>query len=196
MLAVRTDAPMLLLPNGMVLVAGGATTVSGAPGSIASAELYNPVSASWSATGSMNVARAGATGVVLPNGEVLVSGGAAADGTPLSSAELYDPASGAWTLTGSMGDARVDFPSVVLQDGRVLVAGGSTVFGSAEDSLSSVEIYAPANGTWTQAADMSVARAKPAATSLPDGRVLVIGGANAGQALSSAEYFDLTASFR
>jgi hypothetical protein len=83
-----------------------------------------------------------------------------------------------------------------MADGRVLVAGGNTIFGSAQDSLSSVEIYSPESGTWTPVADMSVARARPAATLLPDGRVLVVGGANDGQTLLSAEYFDLTASFR
>ena len=55
-----------LLPNGKVLVAGGY---------IASAELYDPASGTWTNTGSMSTARAGHTATLLPNGKVLVAGG-------------------------------------------------------------------------------------------------------------------------
>ena len=58
--------------------------------------------ARWIPTGNLNVARWGHTATLLPNGKVLVVGGANADfawdpegGT---SAELYDPATGSWTL--------------------------------------------------------------------------------------------------
>jgi len=60
-----------LLPNGKVLVAGGyngSTLVS-------SAELYDPASGTWTATGSLNTARGRHTATLLPNGKVLVAGG-------------------------------------------------------------------------------------------------------------------------
>jgi Kelch motif len=56
-------------------------------------------------TGSMNTNRFGDTATLLPNGKVLVAGGADHNGY-LASAELYDPTSGTWTNTGSMA-ARV-----------------------------------------------------------------------------------------
>ena len=61
-----------LLPNGMVLVAGGFDSTSNAS---ASAELYDPASGTWTVTGSLNTARARHTATLLPNGMVLVAGG-------------------------------------------------------------------------------------------------------------------------
>src|SRR6266481_450576 len=61
-----------LLPNGMVLVAGGVGTN---PNISASAELYDPASGTWTATGSLNTARALHTATLLPSGMVLVTGG-------------------------------------------------------------------------------------------------------------------------
>ena len=108
-----------LLPNGKVLVAGGYN--GGAV--LSSAELYDPASGTWSATGSLTTARYGHTATLLPNGKVLVAGGY--DGVNvLSSAELYDPASGTWSATGSLTTARYGHTATLLPNGKVLVAGG------------------------------------------------------------------------
>ena len=90
-----------MLPNGKVLVAGGYNP----GGYLDSAELYDPASGTWGATGSLNTARYSHTATLLPNGKVLVAGGINGLGF-LSSAELYDPASGTWTATGSLSTAR------------------------------------------------------------------------------------------
>src|SRR6266480_4313393 len=55
-------------------------------------------SGTWTPTSSLNTARDLHTASLLPNGMVLVAGGAATG--DLASAELYDPASGTWTPTG------------------------------------------------------------------------------------------------
>jgi len=79
-----------LLPDGKVLVAGG-TLNSNGNNSLASAELYDPVSGTWTATGSLTTARFVHTATLLPNGKVLVAAGY---GTSypfdLTSAELSD----------------------------------------------------------------------------------------------------------
>ena len=90
-----------LLPNGKVLVVGG---TYGA-GLAAAAELYDPVSNTWSSAGSLATARFHHTATVLANGKVLITAGA--QGTPtLASAELYDPLNNTWTSTGNLTTAR------------------------------------------------------------------------------------------
>src|SRR6266404_4458673 len=59
-----------LLPNGMVLVAGGEII-----GVLTSAELYDPASGTWTMTGNLNTGRTTHTATLLPNGMVLVAGG-------------------------------------------------------------------------------------------------------------------------
>ena len=57
---------------------------------LASAELYDPATGTWSFTGSLNTMRKDHALTVLPNGMILVTGGAAANSSPIASAELYD----------------------------------------------------------------------------------------------------------
>ena len=86
-------------------------------------------------TGSLNTARYAFSWTLLPNGQVLATGGLDL-ALYLASAELYDPATGTWTATSSMNTARVA-PAVLLPNGTVLVAGG----GNANGILSSAELY-------------------------------------------------------
>ena len=67
---------MTLLSDGRVLVAGGRSDTS--------AEIYDPTTGTFTATGSMTVVRTGPTATLLGNGKVLVAGG-----NDLGSAELY-----------------------------------------------------------------------------------------------------------
>ena len=90
MTATRVEHTAVLLANGKVLVSGGnVQTVNGAT-PLASAELYNPATGTWSATESMSNARAGHTSTVLHNGNVVNAGGSDAV-NELDSAELYTP---------------------------------------------------------------------------------------------------------
>ena len=129
----------------------------------------------WTFTGSMHDARTLHTATLLLDGRVLVVGGQDASGNSLHSAELYDPNTGNWSLTGSLNEGRISHTATLLSDGRVLVTGGLD-FDSPQRVLKSAELYDPATGTWSQTADMAVAREWHTATLLPDGKALVVGG--------------------
>lgn len=111
---------MTRLQNGQVLVAGGA---DGADNLLASAELYNPSTGTWTLTGSLPYPLDGFTATLLNNGQVLAAAGNI--GGYIAGAELYDPSTGVWTLTGSLNQARAYQLAVLLQNGDVLVAGGA-----------------------------------------------------------------------
>ena len=76
-------------------MAGGSLTpggeFSGDEFFLASAELFDPASGSWTATASMGTPRAGHTAMLLPDGTVLVIDGM---NDSAVSFELYDPGSG------------------------------------------------------------------------------------------------------
>ncbi len=132
---------------------------------------------SWTPTGSLAVARDGATATLLGDGDVLVAGGENADYQgSLSDAELYDPSTSTFTQTGSLNVARAYPAAALLADGDVLVAGGLSNVPSA---LSSAEIYDPAAQSWSLTTPMNATGYRLEATVLTNGDVLVTGFASA-----------------
>jgi hypothetical protein len=135
-------------------------------------------------TGAMTAVRSAPTATLLPNGKVLVAGGAPPAGLYLPSAELYNPASGTWTTTGTLTDARSYHTATLLPNGKVLVAGG---YGY----LSSAELYNPATENWTTTGSLGTGRYDHTATLLLNGKVMVAGGYGTnGLPLASAELYD------
>lgn len=181
----RANHVAVLLGDGRVLLTGGL-----GPGwtYLSSAEIFDPLHATFSAAGPMTVAREGHAAVRLADGRVLVAGGH--DGprralTIHASAEVYDPLTRTFGRVGDMTVRRHKHDAVLMRDGRVLVTGGSD---ERDDrgACASTEIFDPASGRFAIGPSMRQARYKHLGTSvlLPDGRVLVVGGA------SGAESYD------
>lgn len=135
------------LISGQVLLSGGSSIACPyACAPTANAELYNPSTGQWTSTAPMQAARESHTSTLLLNGQVLVAGGAGADGSALASAEVYDPATGAWTQTGSMSVSRAFQSATLLPFGVVLVVGGCDVaIDSCTDAFNSAELYIPSS---------------------------------------------------
>jgi hypothetical protein len=180
MTTARDGPTAILLSDGRVLIAGGNATPGNGWKPIASAELYNPMTGKFTATGTMTTARSGDTATLVPDGRVLIAGGFGSDGNVLASTELYDPQTGSFSPTGSMATVRLDHTATLLPDGRVLIAGGADApdDGLAANILASAELYDPKTGTFSPAGSMATARQLQTATLLLDGRVLIAGGAD------------------
>jgi N-acetylneuraminic acid mutarotase len=180
------------LNDGRVLVAGGATCDR----VLASAEIYDPGTGTWTGTGSMTTVRVDHVAVLLEDRRVLVAGGYNGGGT-LASAEIYDPAAGTWTPIPSLSAPRAVASAAIMRDGRVLLAGGTSGHGTAPntlETLASAEIYDPGTDTWSTTADMATPRIFGTMTLLGDRDILMAGGADysspSGAVLNSAELFD------
>jgi Kelch motif/Galactose oxidase, central domain len=128
----------------------------------------------WLPAGSLAKYWYGSSAVPLRDGGALALD---RDGTV---AQRWDPATATWRPAAALNATRRDFAVVPLRDGRVLVTGGlDTHDWDRWQSYSSTYVYDPTTtaGTWTKVGLLDTARAAPAAAVLPDGRVLVAGGA-------------------
>ena len=128
----------ILLRSGKVLVVGGSDNRDW-HGEYASAELYDPASGTFSATGPMSTPRFKLPEAVtlLPNGRVLVAGGGAF-------AELYDETTGTFTrVPGSLGAARFFASATLLPGGKALISGGYAESDSGLPATPAAWLYQP-----------------------------------------------------
>lgn len=188
----RLGATLTLLPDGTALAAGGRSGNHGAASVLASTELYDPGTGTWSARAGMRTPRTNHSATLLNDGTVFVTGGFNG-GVALASSELYDPGAGpagTWSAAASMMTPRGAPAGVALTDGRVLVVCGD----DPASPLATAEVYDPPPKDKWETPTIPIGRRQSAiAILLRNGDVLVTGGGigNTGltDALSSAELF-------
>jgi Galactose oxidase, central domain len=141
----------------------------------------------------MQYVQGGAVSASLPDGRVLIAGGANDSGDSIRGAELFDSATDSFTvLTENPGTeltvARYGAIAAPLPDGDVLIAGGY----DGTNVLTSAELYDPTTEMFSPiSAQLNTGREGAAAASLPNGDVLIAGGlSQSGTILRSAELFD------
>lgn len=182
-----------LLGNGKVLLVGGYVkpTDTNNNDGLASAELYDPATGTFTATGNMSIPRALPTATTLQSGAILVSGGP--DGfegyMPGDWLELYDLGVGKFLPITNLVEARALHTATRLPTGEVLFVGGYQGGGGFGKYLTSTELYSPASSSSTAGPSLIEARERHTATALADGRVLIAGGDANGKSLSSAELY-------
>jgi hypothetical protein len=204
MTAPREEAIAVALPGegGKILLAGG-DSKGIFQNSIAEAEIFDPITQSFTATAPMSLSRELARAVALdPSsvngplaGDVLVTGGLSTygnlAGSSLNSAELYDPVAGQWTTVATAMDSPRALHSMTLltsgpAEGQVLVLGGVALQGNGglknliRNSVASAELFNPSDGSFTHGASMNGPRSAHSAILLDNGpnsgEVLVVGG--------------------
>ncbi|HEY0545489.1 MAG TPA: kelch repeat-containing protein [Pyrinomonadaceae bacterium] len=173
----RVGHTATLLPNGKVLLTGGSDR-SFDTGAIASAEIYDPASDTFAATGAMHYPRVAHRATLLKNGQVLITGGVIIDQTLDVPAEIYDPATGVFTEVGKLNYSRFDHTATLLDNGQVLLTGGGHTQNLEILIAAQAELYDPLSRTFRFTGTMHKARHKHSAIALPDGTVLIMGGAD------------------
>jgi hypothetical protein len=145
----RSFHAAVLLQDGRVLVAGGASDLAGSSSTV---EIYDPLTGQFSAGGSMSAQRVQHTATLLGNGHVLLAGGEGTSSIPFS-ADIFDPASGQFVEAGIAPRSRNGHSATILADGRVLLGGGgagnlpyfqSRIFNPKNNSVSpDIAIFVP-----------------------------------------------------
>jgi len=186
--------------DGQVLIAGGTTAASTLGSTLRSAELFDPVTGTFTPTGAMKATRARHSATLIASGplagSVLIAGGFSDEsGGDVATAELYDPVTGQFTTTGAMSVPRESqtaswlSPNVVSGSlaGSVLIAGGGDVSAPTD----SAEVFNPQTGGFSPVGAMTIARTMQSAILLTTGKVLIAGGQSSDtNFLVSAELFD------
>lgn len=186
------DVAMATMRGASVLVLGNCHDPDAHPPILLSAFVFSPDTQTWRLLPDAAPTRIRSTVTLLPDGRVLIVGGASFGPSSVISPStvLFDPDGETFSPASDMTTPRASHTATLLADGRVLVAGGHTSALPGEPTAS-VEIFDPSNGTWHAAAPMHTARAGHTASLLDNGRIAVIGGVDASRAItSSVEIYD------
>jgi hypothetical protein len=143
----RDYGSAVMYQPGKVMILGGSDPPDGAPTATAELIDLNTVTPRWQYTGSMHYSRRQLNATILPDGQVLVTGGTSSAGFSdragaVHAAELWNPDTGEWSKLAENQVSRVyHSTSLLLPDGRVLHAGSGDGPGLPREL--SAELFAP-----------------------------------------------------
>ena len=168
------------------------------------AELYDPTTQTFTAiAATLTTSRNDhPTATLLPNGQVLLTGGKSSKVIFNNTAELYDPATQTFAaIAATMKSVRASHTATLLPSGLVLLTGGATFLSASNPSssviLNSVEIYDPTAQTFTAVtATMTSHRAFHTGTLLASSSVLLTGGVNVSPTTNSFVVLNTTEAYR
>jgi hypothetical protein len=183
MITPRIDYSATLLSNGNVLIAGGYDNQNAI---VPAAEIYDPALRSFKSAGQMQMPRCGHTATGLSDGRVLIAGGSAFDGLMgdrrpnrfFQPTEFFNPSTGLFSVGPSLHEVRGHHTASLLSDGTILLSGGARMWNGTYTSTS--DIYPE-----TERLDINTSVSIPvgnrrgegqSATTLTDGKVLLVGG--------------------
>ena len=171
MVVARRGHSATRLADGRVLIVGGVTCCLATGDFLTStAEIYDPSTGGFHATGSLATARAFQAAALLPDGRVLITGGVIdINAATTASTEIYDPSTGRFSPGGDMQVGRESHFAIALTDGRVLVLGGV-------QASPATDLFDPAANRWSLGPALQPAWAASTATLLASGKVFVFGG--------------------
>jgi hypothetical protein len=108
---------LLPLPDGRVLALDGGVGDG--------AEIWDPVTNTWSATGGPQTNHSPLDFTLLASGKVAAFDGALINAGRVGEIEVFDPTAGSWTIVGSLpGTPRREVAVARLASGMILIAGG------------------------------------------------------------------------
>ncbi|MGH9184597.1 MAG: galactose oxidase-like domain-containing protein, partial [Acidimicrobiales bacterium] len=145
---LRNGSAAMYQPGKILFSGGGDVSSATNPAQRTAAILdLTAPSPSWQLVASMASARFLHPSVVLPNGHVLMVGGAGTMGLTsdafVVTSELWDPASSTWTTVPAMDSGRgYHATALLMPDARVLVAGSGRIGAPAPDNFTA-QMYSP-----------------------------------------------------
>ncbi|MDQ0922355.1 galactose oxidase [Pseudarthrobacter sp. W1I19] len=151
---LRADSPdamngdAVMYDVGKILTMGGATAYENVAATARAYTIDINGSVKVSRTADMAVSRSFASGVAMPDGQVLVVGGQAtpapfSDTGARMAPELWNPATGGWTMLAPMAVPRTYHSvALLLPDGKVFVGGGG-LCGTCSTNHLDGEIFTP-----------------------------------------------------
>ena len=196
----RIAGRMARLPDDHIMLASGEDTAADAP---KYTETFNPDTRLWTRNASMEQPHARGRMVVMQTGNLLIAGGQL-NAWFLATVEMFSCQAGrcSWRAAQKLQVARSDFGMLRLDDGSIMVAGGSggprceyatSAYLTGQPceyaALRSVELFDGVQ--WMLTGSLNDARSGFLMAYLQGGNVLVTGGRNLTDYVTSSEVYDM-----